>query len=247
MNVLMKAMGVALLALLMAAPVGAEGITKEQGDAILKELKSIRKELNEIKKKQLSGAPAPRPARPTTGKSTTLGNPILGDLNAPVTLVEFTDYQCPFCRRWYNNTFKKLKKEYIDTGKVRFVLRDLPLGFHADAKPAARAAHCAGEQNKFWEMHDALFEGKGLKQDNFISYAGDIGLSMEPFKACLDSDRYNQDIEKDVADAGKTSITGTPGFVVGKTTGNLIQGPLIVGAQPYDSFKAKIDQLLAKK
>jgi len=233
-----------LLFVVMASYALAEGITKEQGEAILQELKSIRQELEEIKKKQLT-APGGRPAQPTTGQSATLGNPILGDLNAPVTLVEFTGYQCPFCRRWYNDTFKKLKKEYIDTGKLRFVLRDLPLPFHKDAKPAARAAHCAGEQDKFWDMHNALFEGKGLNNEQLMTYAGSIGIKSEPFKACLDSDRYHKDIDQDVADAGKTSIQGTPGFVVGKTTDNMIQGPLIVGAQPYDSFKAQIDQLLA--
>ncbi len=238
-----------LLSLIIVPQVLGEGLTREQGEAILKELRLIRKELGEIKKRQLNAAPArPAPARrPATGKSTTLGNPILGDLKAPVTLVEFTDYQCPFCRRWYNDTFKKLKTEYIDTGKVRFVLRDLPLGFHANARPAARAAHCAGEQDKFWEMHNALFEGNGLKEENLHQYATQIGLSLDDFKACMASDRYQKDIGQDIADARKTSITGTPGFVLGPSTENEIQGPLLIGAQPYANFKIQIDRLLKEK
>ena len=238
---------VLLIVLSMAGSALAEGITKEQGEAILKELKSIRKELAEIKKKQLAGARPSRPARPVNAKVATLGNPILGDLKAPVTIVEFTDYQCPFCRRFYQNAFQDIKKDYIDTGKVRFVLRDLPLPFHADARPAAQAAHCAGEQDKFWEMHNALFDGSGLKASHIEGYAKKIGLDVSSFQSCVKSDRYKKDMDTDVADASKASITGTPGFVVGKTTENVINGNIISGAQPYASFKAKIDQLLAQK
>jgi protein-disulfide isomerase len=123
--------------LLVASPVGAEPMTKEQGDAIIKELKQIRNELQEIKKGSLRG-PRKRAARPTTAKVETKDSPSLGDPEAPITLVEFTDYLCPFCRRFYTNTLSKIRKQYVDTGKVRFVLRDLPLGFHANARPPGR-------------------------------------------------------------------------------------------------------------
>ena len=232
--------------LLVAAPVAAESITREQGDAILKELKQIRKELQEIKKSGLRG-PGRRPTRPTTAKVETKDSPALGDPDAPITLVEFTDYQCPFCRRFYKNTLSKIKEEYIYPGKVRLVLRDLPLGFHANARPAAKAAHCAREQEKYWEMHDALFEGGGkLNKADFVRYAEKIGLEESPFKECMESDRHNKAIDRDVADAGKASINGTPGFVLGKTTENKIEGPLISGAQSFASFKRQIDGLLAK-
>ena len=138
-----------LLFLVCSGQVYAEGITKEQGDAILKELKGIRQELKEIKKRGLAAPAKGRRARPTASIAT-LGNPILGDLKAPVTMVEFTDYQCPFCRKFYLKAYKKLKKQYVDTGKLRFVLRDLPLAFHQHAKAAAISTHCAGEQDKFW-------------------------------------------------------------------------------------------------
>lgn len=222
----------------------AEGITKEQGDAILKELKAIRQELKEIKKRGQPARARGRKARQTTASVATLGNPILGDLKAPVTLVEFTDYQCPFCRKFYLAAYKELKKEYIDTGKLRFVLRDLPLGFHPYAKPAAISAHCAGEQDKFWQMHDALFEGNKFTPQDILGYASSIGLQNDAFKSCLSSGRYNDGIEQDVKDANKAGITGTPGFVIGRTTDNMVKGALISGARPFSAYKAEIDKLL---
>ena len=232
--------------MLFSSPVGAEGITKDQGDAILKELKQIRKELQEIKKGSLR-APRRGPVRPTTAKVETKDSPSLGDPEAPITLVEFTDYQCPFCRRFYTNTLSKIKEQYIETGKVRLVLRDLPLGFHSKARPAAKAAHCAREQGKYWEMHDALFEGGGkLDKKDFTRYAEKIGVDDFPFQECMASSRHNEAIDRDVADAGKASINGTPGFVLGKTTENEINGTLISGAQSFASFKRQIDNLLAK-
>ena len=237
-----------LLLLACSVQVYAEGITKEQGDAILKELKGIRQELKEIKKRG-QAAPAPgRKARPTKASVATLGNPILGDLKAPVTIVEFTDYQCPFCRKFYSNAYKELKKEYIDTGKLRFVLRDLPLGFHQYAKPAAISAHCAGEQDKFWQMHDTLFEGGGkFKPDDILGYAKMLGLENNAFKSCLTSSRYNEGIEQDVKDANKAGITGTPGFVVGRTTDNMVRGTFISGTRPFSVFKAEIEKLLSAR
>ena len=176
-----------------------EGISKEQGNAILEELKSIRYELNQIKQKDLSPQAKARPARPSSATVLTAGNPSLGDEKAPVTIVEFTDYQCPFCQEFYSRAYKELKKQYLDTGKLRFVLRDLPLPNHQNAKPAAIASHCAWEQNKFWEMHDALFEGGGkLKPDDVLGYASSIGLQEGPFKACLTSGKFKNDINQDI-------------------------------------------------
>ena len=242
---LIRILMVILVLLGFSSPVFAEGMTREQGDAILKELKQIRKELEEIKKQTLT-APRRGPARrPVSAKVPTEGDPVLGDAKAPLTLVEFTDYQCPFCRKFFANTLSKIKEKYIDTGKVRLVLKDLPLGFHAKARPAARAAHCAGEQGKFWDMHDALFAGGGrLDRQDFVRYAEKIGIEDFPFQECLESDRYNKELDQDVADAGKASINGTPGFVLGKTTDNEIEGTLISGAQPFASFDRAIQKLL---
>jgi protein-disulfide isomerase len=223
----------------------AEGITKEQGDAILKELKAIRQELNEIKQK---GQGRAKLARSATATVSTVGEPMLGDSKSPVTLVEFTDYQCPFCRKFYSNAYKELKKLYVDTGKLRFVLRDLPLPNHNQAKPAAISTHCAGEQNKFWQMHDALFDGGGkLNKEDILKYAKEIGLDNSSFKTCLISGRYKKDIELDVIDARNVGIKGTPSFVVGHTTDNLVTGAIIRGTRPFSAFKAEIDKLLSQK
>lgn len=220
-----------------------EGISKEQGNAILEELKSIRQELNQAKQKGPQGKA--RPTRPTSASVSTLGNPMLGDLQAPVTIVEFTDYQCPFCQGFYSRAYKELEKQYVDTGKLRFVLRDLPLPNHQYAKPAAIASHCAGDQNKFWEMHDALFEGGGkLNPDDIFGYAVSIGLEEDSFKSCLTSDKFKNDINQDLQDARNAGIRGTPAFVIGKTTDDIVSGTLIAGTRPFVAFKQEIDKLL---
>ncbi|MBT3366633.1 MAG: DsbA family protein [Nitrospina sp.] len=221
-----------------------QGITNEQGDAILTELKSIRQELNAIKQKGLA-----RPGKAVLSVAvSTVGEPMLGDSKAPVTLVEFTDYQCPFCQQFYSRAYKELKKDYIDPGKLRLVLRDLPLPSHQYARPAAMSTHCAGEQSKFWEMHDALFEGGGkLNRDDILSYATSLGLKIDSFESCLTSGRYKRDIDLDINDARNVGIKGTPSFVVGRTTDNLVEGILIRGNRPYTAFKAEIDKLLTSR
>ncbi|MBT3923746.1 MAG: DsbA family protein [Nitrospina sp.] len=216
-----------------------QGITKEQGDSILSELQSIRHELNAIKQKDLAG----KVAHSVT--VSTVGEPMLGEPKAPVTLVEFTDYQCPYCQQFYSRAYKELKKDYIDSGKLRLVLRDLPLPSHQHARSAAISTYCAGEQDKFWEMHDALFEGKGkLNRDDILGYATSLELKKDSFESCLTSGRYKRDIDLDVNDARNVGIKGTPSFVVGRTTDNLVEGTLIRGTRPFSTFKKEIDKLL---
>src|SRR3989338_5451600 len=135
-------------------------ITKEQADAILKELQAIRQLLEQMQRQQAQPRPVQQPVQPPAPpakvKVRSDGPYWLGKADAPVTVVEFTDYQCPFCRRFHQSAFEEIKKNYIDTGKVRFVSRDLPLDIHANAARAAHAARCAGEQGKFWEMRHLL-------------------------------------------------------------------------------------------
>ena len=222
----------------------AEGITQEQGKAILEELKAIKKELREIKQNGLASKAKPK-GRPTSAQNVaTLGSPILGDLKAPVTLIEFTDYECPFCKKFYKKALKKLKKAYIDTGKLRLVVRDFPLPFHKNARLAANAAHCAGEQNKFWPMHDALYEGDNMNADEIKNHATKIGLKLEPFQSCLNSKRYKKYIDNDMKEAQIAGIRGTPAFILGKTTDNLINGEFISGTRDFNFYKSRIDKLL---
>ena len=173
--------------------------------------------------------------------------PVLGRNDAPVTLVEFSDYQCPFCQRFFATTLPALKKDYIDTGKLRFVYRDFPLEMHPHAREAAVAAHCAGEQGKYWEMHDALFQYQAaLAPAQLAERARALGLDSSRFDQCLTSGRHTASIERGLADGAAAGVQGTPGFVVGKTQpGDTIQGTPIRGAQPLETFRRIIEQLLA--
>src|SRR3989344_5308544 len=139
----------------------------------------------------------------------------IGEENALVTIVEFSDYQCPFCERFYLQTLDQLKKEYIDTGKVKLVYRDFPLDFHPNAQKAAEAAECAGEQNKYWEMHNKLFES-GVEGGvaTFKVYAKDLGLDTGKFDTCLDSGKTASEVKKDMQDGSAAGISGTPGFII---------------------------------
>src|SRR3989344_1230452 len=163
----------------------------------------------------------------------------IGEENAPVTIVEFSDYQCPFCERFYLQTLDQLKKEYIDTGKVKLVYRDFPLDFHPNAQKAAEAAECAGEQNKYFQMHDKLFENQvALDTDDLKKYAKDIGLNTAQFNTCLDTGKMASEVESDYQEGVNYGVSGTPAF--------FINGKLIEGAQPFSVFKQAIDAELNK-
>jgi protein-disulfide isomerase len=225
-----------------------EGMTKDQADDILKELKAIH-QLLERQQTAAAAAPARQAqAAPTSDKvkmSVAPGWYSLGRDDAPVTLVEFADYQCPFCRQFHAETFAELKKNYIDTGKVRYVSRDLPLDFHPNAPGAAVAARCAGEQHKFWEMRDLMVvNAADLSSPSLLKYGGQLNLDMTAFSACLSDKKYTAAVQKDIADAGTLGISGTPSFVVGKTAKDQINGVRIVGAVPYSVFETAIKNQL---
>lgn len=197
-------------------------------------------------------APVPEPSLGPV-KVSLDDDPVLGNPDAPVTIVEFSDYECPFCKRHYDQTHVQLKKNYIDSGKVKLVFRDLPLSFHDPmATTEAIAANCAKEQGgdqAYYKFHDTMFEkttsnGSGLTKDQLYTFAGEQGLNEANFKACVDSEKFKDEVAKDLADAGAAGATGTPSFVIGKSTGQEIEGKLIVGAQPYAAFQSEIDALL---
>lgn len=224
----------------------AGGITEKQADAILNELKQIRILLQ--KQQTLLQQRPGRAPRADQKVSLPLGDTYaIGSKDAPVTLVEFTDYQCPFCSRFHKNTFSQLKKNFVDTGKVRFISRDLPLPFHKNAFGAARASRCAGEQNQYWEARHLLSSNpKNLSDQAISKYARDLQLDMDRFQACFDSKKYEAEIKRDISEANQVGITGTPGFVLGKTPKDgTMKGIKISGAQPYASFAARINKLLA--
>lgn len=174
-------------------------------------------------------------------------DPVLGNKNAKVTIIEFSDYQCPFCRAFWKDALAQIKKDYIDTGKARFIYRDYPLSFHPMAMPSAQAAECADDQGKYWEMHDKIFGEEEKLGQGTVTYAVDdlkkwavaIGLNSAQFNQCFDSGKYKAEVEKDMADGTAAGVSGTPS--------TFINGRLVVGAQPYSSFKAIIDEELKNK
>jgi protein-disulfide isomerase len=177
------------------------------------------------------------------------GDPMLGSKAAPVTLIEFSDYQCPFCRKFFATTLPALKTEYIDTGKVRYVFRDFPLDRgHPQARKAAEASHCAGEQGKYWEMHELLFHNqKALQLEHLKAYARRLSLDASAFDACLEQGKYAAAVQKDVEEGTAAGVQGTPGFFLGKTQpDDTVQGIAIKGAQPITAFRQAIDRLLGE-
>jgi len=176
--------------------------------------------------------------------------PMLGRADAQVTLVEFSDYECPFCQRFFAMTFPALKKEYVDTGKVRYVFRDFPLDqIHPQARQLAEAAHCAGEEGKYWEMHDVLFRGqKAPAPSQLDEQARVVGLNKAKFDECLSSGRYAARVQRGLADGAAIGAQGTPSFVVGKTkAGDIVEGTPIRGAQTLEVFRRIIEQKLAEQ
>jgi protein-disulfide isomerase len=191
------------------------------------------------------------PTQPSQPVKISIDNdPIRGDSNAPITIIEFSDFQCPFCARFHEQTLPSLLEEYIDEGKVNLVYRDFPIqSIHPNALPAAVAAECANEQGMFWEYHDTLFEkqsGWSRLDSNavistFSQYATDVGLEQQQFDSCLGSGKYLEEVQGDLSDGRDYDITGTPGFFIGNEEIGFVK---LNGAQPFDSFKKVIDAQL---
>jgi len=240
----MRAGALALAVLLSSPPLLAADetpMTSQQGEAILKELQAIRQ--------LLERQAAPPPAAPKAPAEVTISlgeRSFLGDAGAPLLMVEFTDYQCPYCRRFHEQTFPQIQRDWIDTGKLRFVSMDLPLSFHANAETAANAARCAGDQGKFWELRETMIRNAAkLAPEDIQGYARDLGLDMGSFEQCLAARPYQKSISDDVSTAQAAGITGTPSFVIGANpTGREFKGIRLVGAQPYPAFKQQLERLL---
>lgn len=218
------------------------GITREQADAILSELRQIRQMLEKVMGRVQAQAPG------DDGSKAVMSLPgdvqVLGNKDAPVTMVEFTDYQCSFCQRFHLATFPEIRRKYIDTGKVRFVSRDFPLDFHSNAFRAAEAARCAGDQGQFWQMRDTLVANASkLTPDAVEGYAASLKLDGAAFRACLESGKHKATIQKEMSEAAALGVSGTPSFVIGRTTPAGVDGTMLVGALPLASFEARFKEL----
>jgi protein-disulfide isomerase len=220
-------------------PVSQAPMTQQQlSEEMLKELRQIRQLLERLTQPQ-------QPPQPTTARLTNLTGFALGRADAPLTMVEFTDLQCPYCRQYVTVTFEEIRKNWIDTGKLRYISRDFPLDFHPQAMPAARAARCAGEQGKFWEMRLVLMRNANLLSPDYVKKtASDLKLDTTAFAACTASTKFDASIQAELQEGTRIGINGTPTFVVGRTTPAAVEGPMIVGAMPYAQFDMKFKQLL---
>jgi protein-disulfide isomerase len=186
--------------------------------------------VDELKKKY----PVKTTLRPPIVEVSTAGHPAKGPAAAPVTIVEFSDYQCPFCKR-AEPTVKQVMDTYKD--KIRLVFRNYPLPFHEHARPAAEAALCANAQGKFWEFHEKLFAAAALTDDAIKKLAADAGLDAAKFDECVKKGQFKADVDKDVAEGGGVGVNGTPAF--------FINGRMLSGAQPFEKFKEIIDDEIA--
>ena len=229
-----------VLTIFVAGCATEPGITREQGDAILAELKAIHEALGEKEE--------PEPAKPPpTLHVSTVGGQTFGSPTAPLTLVEFTDFQCPFCRRFHERTWPDIKKNYVDAGKLRYLVLDLPLPFHPGAKPAALGARCAADQGKYWPMHDRLIAvpEDQLTAPHIRELAVSLGLDATRYDACMSGGQAAAQVDASAKVANGVGLTGTPSFVLGRASGDAVDGVAIVGAQPYEVFASRIDAALA--
>ena len=183
------------------------------------------------------------PNQPQTGGQTLADfgddDPFLGNPDAPVVMVEFSDFECPFCGRFWQQTLPQIREQYIKTGKVRFVYRDFPISsIHSNAQKASEAGECADEQGKFWEYHDLIFSRQDqMSAANYKRWAAELKLDTARFNACLDGGKYADEVAKDFSDGQAAGVSGTPTFV--------INGQRIVGALPFEQFKTVLDAALA--
>lgn len=240
---------VVVIGLILVAVLGgrvAAQAPQATSDAVLDELRQIRQLLE-----KLAGAPNRAPApEPVRRVELPIAGHMLGNPDAPLTMVEFTDLQCPFCRHFYMTAFAQLKTAYIDTNKLRYFSRDFPIeAIHPLALTAARAARCAGVQGKFWEMRHAILKNNaGLTMESLSRGAEALHLDAPRFTMCLDDGTmFRREIDQDLADAERAGLTGTPSFVIGRSTGATLKGILIVGAQPFEAFDAQLNALLLER
>lgn len=200
---------------------------------------ALRGKIVVLQQPKVEPSPTTEPSKSSGLQVSVDDDPGKGSEDAPVTIVEFSEYQCPFCARFFRETLPVIEKNYIRAGKVRLVYRDFPLRGHQYAQKAAEAAECADEQGKFWDYHDRLFENQNaLDTASLKQYARDLGLNAAEFNECLDSSKMASEVQGDVRDGEAYGVSGTPTF--------FINGTKVVGAQAYAVFQQVIERELKK-
>ena len=197
---------------------------------------------------QAAPSPAPAPSAAPSGKISLSGAASKGSDSAKIVLVEYSDFQCPFCRTFYTQSLGQIEKDFVETGRVKFIYKHFPLSFHPSAQPAAEAFECARDQGKEWEVHDRIFEeqnklGSGTVQFSLAdikSWAAQVsGLDSAKFNSCLDSGQKSSIVSQQSSEGAQAGIDGTPGFLITDAQGNVLNR--IVGAQPYPVFKQALE------
>jgi len=197
-----------------------------------------------------NSAPQRTPPPPPTTVDTH-GELFRGSNGATIAIIEYSDFECPFCGQYEREAYPQIFDTYIKTGRVKLFFRNLPLPMHPHALAAARAAHCAGEQGKYWEMHDSLFAKQtALSDPALLDRAKTLGLDESRFSECFSSDKYSDELRKGMAEAQRLGIDGTPTFYIGTIdpSGDVVNiSKRIVGANPYEVFQFALDEVLATK
>jgi protein-disulfide isomerase len=233
---------IVISSLILGASIVAGGLLVQSGiDNAATQIAGVRTALNDMQSSlRAAAAPAAQPARaerPDPNRRYSLniaGSPAKGPKSAKITLVEFSDFQCPFCSRVVP-TMAQIEEEYGD--QVRFVFKHLPLAMHSKAQGAHAAAEAAHRQGKFWEMHDAIFANqREMSPEKYVEYAADMGLDVEQFKRDVAAADVKRKVDADAKEAAALGVTGTPGF--------FINGKFLKGARPFDAFKQVIDEEL---
>lgn len=239
--------------ILLAAMIISSAILLSGGNLKIKAADSPKND--KVAVQAVAPVPAAQPVPSAPVRVDISNSPVLGDKNAALTLVEFSDYECPFCKKSFDELLPELKRNYISTGKLRLVYKNLPLSFHQNAAKEAEAALCARDQGgdtAYFKYHDAIFTkttggGTGIALDQLPVLAKGIGVNVTKFQKCLDDNKFKAQVDKDLAEAQKVGANGTPTWFLGKTSSNdSVEGTIMVGAQPFSAFKAAIDQQLSQ-
>jgi protein-disulfide isomerase len=257
-----KSSGYILITIVLLSPIHtvfaqtSSSDLRQELDEIKQNQQVMQKDLAEIKallSRLTAQQPVPQQPPPQVNikgvEFDTGGNPVLGNESAKLILVEFTDYQCPFCGRYARETFPKIKERYIDKGMIRYAAIDQPLPMHPEAAKAAEASHCAEEQGKFWEMHEEMMANQETLKD-LSSYARILKLNIGQFENCLNTGKYKDAVNKDMELANKLGVNGVPGFIIGTVDendpGKVTGISMIRGAMPFDNFQNELDAALRR-
>jgi protein-disulfide isomerase len=233
------------------SPRSVEELQKEL-EAVRAEQQEMRKSLEEVRD-FLRAATGGRFGAPSlvNMRFETAGAPAFGDVSAPVTIVEISDYHCPFCRRHVQQTQPRIYSEYVQPGRARHVFIHYPIAqLHPDAHRAHEAASCAADQGKFWEYHARMFDTPVRTVEELTELARATGLDVGAFRTCLDSGRHTDAVRASVSRIQELHISGTPMFLIGRTEadGDAVTVQRVVeGAQPFEAFKAALDEVAATR